>query len=77
MSGDKVWDTWLAGGIAEIRNYCETDVLNTWLVFLRFEFLRGRLDENDLAREFALIRSTLRDMGQSHTDEFLAAWPET
>ena len=76
MSGDKVWDTWLAGGIAEIRNYCETDVLNTWLVFLRFEYLRGRLDETDLAREFALVRSTLRDMGAAHMDEFLAAWPE-
>jgi predicted PolB exonuclease-like 3'-5' exonuclease len=41
MSGDKVWEKWLAGGIREIRDYCETDVLNTWLIFLRFEFMRG------------------------------------
>ena len=41
MSGDKVWETWLAGGIDEIRNYCETDVLNTYLIYLRFQLMRG------------------------------------
>jgi predicted PolB exonuclease-like 3'-5' exonuclease len=76
MSGDKVWDTWLAGGIRQIRDYCETDVLNTWLVYLRFEYLRGHLDDKQLAREFALVRSTLRELDQPHLNEFLEAWPE-
>ena len=75
MSGDKVWDTWLDGGIAEIRDYCETDVLNTWLVFLRFEYMRGNLDDRDLQREYALVRETLASLGRPHLDEFLAAWP--
>ncbi len=74
MSGDKVWDTWRAGGLREIRNYCETDVLNTWLVYLRFEYLRGRLDDKDLEREFALVRTTLEAQDESHLHEFLAAW---
>ena len=76
MSGDKVWDKYLEGGIGEIRDYCETDVLNTWLVYLRFEYMRGRLDDADLQREYALVRETLRGMAQPHLDEFLAAWPE-
>jgi len=76
MSGDKVWETWLAGDIGRIRAYCETDVLNTWLVFLRFEYLRGNLDDRALESEFALVRSTLSAMGQPHLDEFLEAWPE-
>ncbi len=76
MSGAKVWDKFRDGAIAEIRNYCETDVLNTWLVYLRFEFMRGNLDQKDLEREFALVRSTLARMDQPHLDEFLAAWPE-
>ena len=75
MSGDKVWDTYQAGGIREIRDYCETDVLNTWLVYLRFEFMRGQLDAEDLKRELALVRTTLEDAGEAHLDEFLAAWP--
>jgi predicted PolB exonuclease-like 3'-5' exonuclease len=76
MSGDKVRDCWLGGGIREIRNYCETDVLNTWLIYLRFEHMRGNLDAAGLQREFALVRETLAAMNQPHLDEFLDAWPE-
>jgi predicted PolB exonuclease-like 3'-5' exonuclease len=77
MSGDKVWDRWLDGGIDDIRDYCETDVLNTHLVFLRFEFMRGHLDAAGLAREFDIVRSTLRSMDRPHLTEFLDAWPES
>ena len=75
MSGDKVWDKFQEGGIREIRDYCETDVLNTWLCFLRFEFMRGNLDKTDLDREYALVRKTLTELDQPHLNEFLAAWP--
>ncbi len=75
MSGDKVWQTWLDGGIDDIRNYCETDVLNTYLIYLRFEFMRGNLDEKDLEREYKLLRSSLAAMDQPHLNEFAAAWP--
>ncbi len=75
MSGDKVWDRFLEGGIADIRAYCETDVINTWLVYLRFEHMRGNLDDKDLQRELALVRDTLKTMNVSHFNEFLVAWP--
>ena len=74
MSGDKVWPCWLDGGIREIRNYCETDVLNTYLVYLRFEHMRGTLDDKDLERELTLVRDTLKEMNQPHLKEFEAAW---
>ena len=32
MDGAQVWQAWQAGNIAEIRDYCETDVVNTYLV---------------------------------------------
>ena len=76
MSGDKVWDTWLAGGIDEIRDYCETDVLNTFLVYLRFEFMRGHLDAAGLEREYSVVRAALEDMDRPHLNEFLAAWQQ-
>ena len=75
MSGARVWDKFLDGAIGEIRDYCETDVVNTWLVYLRFQYMRGQLDDADLEREYALVRDTLRSMERPHTDEFLAAWP--
>ncbi len=77
MSGDKVWATWLDGGLRDIRDYCETDVLNTYLVYLRFEFMRGNLDEAALSRELDLVRSTIAELGESgarHFQEFLDAW---
>jgi len=74
MSGEKVWSTFRAGRIREIHDYCETDVLNTWLVFLRFEFMRGNLDAEGLEHEFTLVRDTLGVMDQPHLNEFLAAW---
>ena len=33
MDGSAVWQAWQEGRIAEIRDYCETDVVNTYLVF--------------------------------------------
>src|SRR5262245_58123235 len=32
MDGAQVWDAFRAGAIVDIRGYCETDALNTWLV---------------------------------------------
>ena len=74
MSGDQVWGRWLDGGIDDIRNYCETDVLNTYLVYLRFEYMRGNLDATALEREFQVVRDALGELNQPHLNEFAAAW---
>jgi len=39
--------------------------------------MRGNLDDKSLAREYALVRSTLAAMDQPHLGEFAAAWPAT
>jgi predicted PolB exonuclease-like 3'-5' exonuclease len=74
LSGDRVWDEWRAGRIGAIRDYCETDVLNTWLVFLRFDLMRGRCSPGELEKEFDLVAQLLREDGRPHLAEFLAAW---
>ena len=74
MSGDKVWETWLAGDLKAIRDYCETDVLNTWLVYLRFELVRGALDDESYRRELAVTRDWLEAADAPHLREFLEAW---
>ncbi len=74
MSGGQVWDSFCAGDIAGIRNYCETDVLNTYLVFLRFQMVRGILSAREYEDECALVRSSLAEDGRPHLQEFLAAW---
>ena len=74
MDGSKVGEAFRAGRIAEIRNYCETDVVNTHLVFLRFQLLRGALDAAGYARECELVRATLANASEPHWREFLDAW---
>jgi predicted PolB exonuclease-like 3'-5' exonuclease len=74
MSGARVWDEYQAGNLAGIRNYCETDVLNTYLVYLRFELIRGHLDREQYEQELGLLRDTLAAEEKPHFEEFLAAW---
>lgn len=74
MSGAKVWDSFMDGDIVGIRNYCETDVLNTYLVYLRFELMRGKLTEGEYVKECQLVRDVLSQEKKPHFDEFLANW---
>ena len=36
-------DLYDSGKIQEIRDYCETDVINTYLIYLRFMHHQGRI----------------------------------
>ena len=74
MSGDKVWEKYLAGELTAIRDYCETDALNTYLVYLRFQLMRRALDEARYALELDRLKAKLRDSGRSHLKRFLDAW---
>jgi len=75
MDGSQVWPAWLRGEIGAIRDYCETDVVNTYLVYLRFQLMRGQLSPTGLAAETALVRARLAELPGTHWREFLAQWP--
>jgi 3'-5' exonuclease len=74
FSGAQVWDAYLAGNLDGIRRYCETDVLNTYLVYLRFEQMRARLSRERHAAEVERVRTYLRASREPHLAEFLRAW---
>ena len=74
MDGSMVWDAYQAGRLAEIRAYCETDVMNTWLLYCRFQLMRGALTPDSYAAEVALARLTLGRSPEAHWQEYLAAW---
>ena len=73
MSGAHVWDQYKAGEIKAIRDYCETDALNTYLVYLQWQFMRGQLDATGLAAEQQVVRSALAE-AEPHLVAFLDAW---
>jgi hypothetical protein len=76
MSGARVWDAYQQGQIEEIRNYCESDVLNTYLVFLNYERSRGNLDPVQYRDECERVRETLKTSDLPHLIEFEAAWQD-
>jgi predicted PolB exonuclease-like 3'-5' exonuclease len=74
MDGGAVWDAYRCGEHARIRAYCETDVLNTFLIYLRFELMRGNLTADEHGAELARVRQTLNESGAAHHRDFAAAW---
>jgi 3'-5' exonuclease len=56
ISGSEVEKYYRDGRIHEIAEYCESDVLNTYRVWLRYELFRGRLSGSEFqASEMRLI----------------------
>jgi predicted PolB exonuclease-like 3'-5' exonuclease len=75
MDGSRVWEAYLRGDLARIRDYCETDVVNTYLVFCRFQKMRGQLSGSGYAQEMTVVREALSARAAApHWHEFLAAW---
>jgi predicted PolB exonuclease-like 3'-5' exonuclease len=74
MSGSKVWEAYQQGQIKEIRDYCETDVLNTYLVYLNFERSRGNLGQTQYQAECQLARQELKASAMQHLLDFESAW---
>jgi len=75
MDGSAVWDTYLAGGLQQICDYCDTDVLNTYLVYLRFRLMAGELDEQEYMQECEIVRECLDQSDRAHLREFSEHWP--
>jgi predicted PolB exonuclease-like 3'-5' exonuclease len=76
MHGADVWDAYQRGELARIRAYCEGDVLNTYLIYLRFQLMRGQLSAAQHAQELLRVRQLLRESTAAHHREFAAAWQE-
>ena len=74
MDGSQVWQGWLDGRIDDIRDYCETDVVNTYLVYLRFQKMRGMLTAAEHDDEVAVVRKHLGAINLPHWRQFIAAW---
>ncbi|MBL0141255.1 MAG: 3'-5' exonuclease [Betaproteobacteria bacterium] len=74
MDGSKVWQAWREGKIDAIRDYCETDVANTYLLYQRFQRMRGVLSPDAYDREITLFRAFLGEQKAAHWREFADAW---
>ena len=74
MDGSKVWQAYHTGKLKDIRDYCETDAANTYLMFLRFELMRGNLTADEYQLEIKKTQLYLQEQPQAHWQAFCAAW---
>jgi predicted PolB exonuclease-like 3'-5' exonuclease len=74
IRANAVWESYRQGELAAIRNYCEADCVNTYLLFLRFQLMRCAYDAARYAEECSLLRATLERRPEPHWREFLSLW---
>ena len=78
MAGDKVYDAVSQGNLKAVRDYCESDVLNTYLVYLRFQLMRGQITQERFGQEEQMLQEMLtqenEQPGREHLGQFLDAW---
>jgi len=74
IGGAQVWPAYLRGELGAIRDYCELDVLNTYLVYLRFQLVRGELDPKSYQGELAVVEEKLAQSDRPHLLEYLERW---
>jgi predicted PolB exonuclease-like 3'-5' exonuclease len=74
MDGSEVAAAVAAGKLADVRNYCEGDVLNTYLLYQRFRLMRGESSAGEYAKEIALARERVAASSAPHWQSFMAAW---
>ena len=61
VSGDQVFELFYEGEIEKIKEYCESDVLNTYWLFLRYEVLKGNITLEDFKRSLDKMSTKLTD----------------
>ena len=76
MDGAQVYEQFQAGHTEDIRRYCETDVMNTYLLYCRFQKMRGGFTEAEYAQEIAFVQDELGNLApqEPHWQEYLQAW---
>ncbi len=70
VSGDQVMELFYAGEQEKIREYCESDVLNTYLLYLKYELLKGNISLGDYKK---ILEDMAKKLPQkkSYSDIFL------
>ncbi|WP_298988484.1 3'-5' exonuclease [uncultured Campylobacter sp.] len=72
VHGDQVLQLYYGGEQAKIDEYCRSDVLNTYWLFLKYELLRGKITKDDYLNYIAVMGEFLQKecAGMSYTPVF-------
>jgi predicted PolB exonuclease-like 3'-5' exonuclease len=71
LSGDQVFELYYQGELDKIKEYCQSDVLNTYWLYLKYELLKGTLTIEDYYRFLTTMKEKLPKLG--YYDIFIEA----
>ena len=72
VDGSDVASLYDNGQLEDIRDYCETDVLNTYLIYLRFMYHQGHIIQDHYNNKIKEVIDHLE--GKKHLEEFYLEW---
>ena len=73
VDGSKVGEYVAAGRIQDVADYCETDIVNTYLLFLRYDLFRGNLTAAQHSDSVGALLDHIRTKhaGRQHLESFV------
>lgn len=74
MDGSQVARAWMGGQRRAVFDYVEHDVLNTYLVYLRYLVMRGDLSDAQYQRRARQLAAWLDASEADHHQAFVRAW---
>ena len=74
VDGSKVATMFDEGKLKEIDDYCETDVLNTYLIYINYMLLLGRITKEDFDAMNKDLINFMKCENLPHFYEFLEEW---
>ncbi|KQI66172.1 polysaccharide biosynthesis protein, partial [Campylobacter jejuni CVM 41902] len=61
VHGDEVMKLFYENELEKIHEYCESDVLNTYMLFLKYELIKANVSEEDYVDFLSYMRDFLRE----------------
>ncbi len=66
--GNAVWDLYLEKKMDEIIRYCESDALNTYLIYIQHQYSMGTISEQELNIKKDTLKKFLASQDKPHSD---------
>lgn len=71
MSFDDVLDAYLEGNVELVRNGLELNIINTWLLNMRWQLVSGNIDDSSLDLEYQQFKEALMQQNKTHLTTFV------
>lgn len=72
MSCDEVLNCYLEGDVEPVRNNLELKLINTWLIYQRWQLVIGKIDQSAYESEIQLLMMALKHEDKTHLTDFVA-----